>query len=320
MAEQLIDQELLSLLRSVDTPTVCNAIEVVQGRHGFKGFTRSTVLAANPTLPSIVGFARTAKIAGASPPVEKADVIRSRQLAYYQSMTTGELPTVAVIEDLDYPNCVGAFWGEVNTTVHAGLGVGGALTNGVMRDLDDLASGFQGIAGSIGPSHGFVHIVEIDFPVSVFGLLVRPSDLVHADRHGAIVIPTETISSLADAIAKMRAAEALILDPAREIDFTFEKLWLLGRHSRAPEFEFLLTTEGCTCGGKKSSRGEAQKKTAFKSAHRLLSSGTAGPVPPNQTSDGLDNSRRAGDRGGSNRFSSRCRSQAVCSKVLTMSG
>jgi hypothetical protein len=34
-----MDQALLDLLRSVDTPTVCNAIEVAQGRRGFAGFT-----------------------------------------------------------------------------------------------------------------------------------------------------------------------------------------------------------------------------------------------------------------------------------------
>lgn len=223
MAEHGIDPALFSLLRSVDTPTVCNAIELVQGRRGFKDFTRSTMLAANPTLPSVVGFARTAKIAGASPPQEDSGVIRSRRLAYYQSMMDGRQPAVAVIEDIDYPNCVGAFWGEVNTTVHAGLGVGGALTNGVMRDLGDLAPGFQVIAGSIGPSHGFVHIVEIGGPVEIFGLAVRPNDFVHADRHGAVVVPSDIVTSLPDAIAKMRAAEALILEPARDPGFDFDK-------------------------------------------------------------------------------------------------
>lgn len=223
MAEHAIDPELLSLLRSVDTPTVCNAIEVVQGRRGFRDFTRSTMLAANPTLPAVVGFARTAKIAGAAPPQEDSSVIRSRRLAYYQSMTDGRLPAVAVIEDIEYPNCVGAFWGEVNTTVHAGLGVGGAITNGVMRDLGDLAPGFQVIAGSIGPSHGFVHVVEIGGPVTIFGLAISTNDFIHADRHGAVVVPSDTLSSLASAIAKMRAAEALILEPARDQGFNFEK-------------------------------------------------------------------------------------------------
>ena len=169
MAEHGIDPALFSLLRSVDTPTVCNAIEIVQGRRGFKDFTRSTMLAANPTLPAIVGFAPTAKIAGAAPSQEDGGVIRSRGLAYYQSMTDGRLPSVAVIEDIDYPNCVGAFREEINTTVHAGPKVGGAFTNGVTRDLGDLAPEFQVIGGSIGPSHGFVHIVEIGSLADVLG-------------------------------------------------------------------------------------------------------------------------------------------------------
>ena len=39
MANELIDSELLELLKSVDTPTVCNAIEVAQGKRGFSEFT-----------------------------------------------------------------------------------------------------------------------------------------------------------------------------------------------------------------------------------------------------------------------------------------
>ena len=92
-----------------------------------------------------------------------------------------------------------------------------------MRDLGDLAAGFQVVAGSIGPSHGFVHIVEIGGPVEIFGLAVRPNDFIHADRHGAVVVPSDMISSLAGAIAKMRAAEGLILEPAREPGFNFDK-------------------------------------------------------------------------------------------------
>ena len=43
MAEILIPENLLALLRSVDTPTVCNAIEVAQGKRGFNLFTRGTM-------------------------------------------------------------------------------------------------------------------------------------------------------------------------------------------------------------------------------------------------------------------------------------
>jgi regulator of RNase E activity RraA len=143
-------------------------------------------------------------------------------------MAEAPAPAITVIEDLDWPDCIGAFWGEVNTTVHKGLGIDGVLTNGVMRDLGDLAPQFQVLAGSIGPSHGFVHVVDFDQPVRVFGLTVHPGEFVHADRHGAVVVPEDVLPQLVEAIAKMRASEELILAPAREPGFdfeAFEKAW-----------------------------------------------------------------------------------------------
>ena len=131
-------------------------------------------------------------------------------------------PAVAVIEDVDYPNCIGAYWGEVNTKVHKGFGLSGALTNGVMRDLGDLAEDFPVVAGSIGPSHGFVHVREIDTKISVLGMSVSPNDLIHADLHGAVVIPKEVINGLQDAIHKLFASEQLILGPSEKKDFNFD--------------------------------------------------------------------------------------------------
>jgi regulator of RNase E activity RraA len=90
-----------------------------------------------------------------------------------------------------------------------------------MRDLGDLAADFPVVAGSIGPSHGFVHVREIDTPVSIFGISVSPGDLVHADRHGAVVIPDGLIDNLYQAIQKLFASERLILDPAEKEGFGF---------------------------------------------------------------------------------------------------
>ena len=72
-----MDQTLHNLLRRVDTPTVCNAIEVVQGKRGFAAFTRGTMLCSAPNEPPIVGYAVTAQIAALSPPQEPVDVIRT---------------------------------------------------------------------------------------------------------------------------------------------------------------------------------------------------------------------------------------------------
>ncbi len=213
---------LLERLAATDTPTVCNAIEVAQSRRGFDAFTRRTVIAPNAV--PFVGFARTATIAAATPPQAPPDEIRARRLEYFRSMADGPRPAVAVIEDLDYPECVGAWWGEVHTAVHKGLKLEGAVTNGVIRDLDSLEPGFPVIGGSVGPSHAFVHVRDIGTEVSVFGLTVRQGDLVHADRHGALVVPPEVFETLDAALDELHASEALILEPARRPDFDIERL------------------------------------------------------------------------------------------------
>lgn len=220
--------DLFALLRSVDTPTVCNAIETVQGRRGFSDFTRGTMICTAPDDPPLVGYARTAQIAAVDPPTEQPETIRTRRMEYYRYMADAPAPSVAVIEDLDFPDCIGAYWGEINTTVHKGFGLAGALTNGVARDLGDLPKGFPVVAGSIGPSHGFVHVRALDVPVSVFGLTVTPGALIHADRHGAVVIPEEVVTGLAAGIAKLQKTERIVLDAARAPDFDFarfEQAW-----------------------------------------------------------------------------------------------
>ncbi len=223
-----MQQELFTALKSVDTPSVCNAIEVVQGKRGFDRFTRGTVMSSDVNASPVVGYAITARIAAKTPPAEDPAVIKERRMAYYKMMAEAPHRGIAVVEDVDYPDCVGAFWGEVNTTVHKGFGIGGALTNGVMRDLGAMPDGFPVLAGSVGPSHAFVHVREIGIAVSLFGLTIRPGELVHADRHGALVIPDEVLPELPKAIARMQATEEIVLGPARAANFdfaAFEKAW-----------------------------------------------------------------------------------------------
>jgi len=222
------DVNLLSRLSELDTPTVCNAIEVVQGMRGFAGFTRIAPVSSAAATKAMVGYARTARIRARLPPDDAPPTVRRRRMAYYRYMSEGARPSIAVIEDADHPECVGAFWGEINAVVHDGFGLSGVLTNGLLRDLGDLPERFPIVAGSIGVSHDFVHVLDFDAPVSVFGLDVAPGDLVHADRHGAVVIPPDVIPGLASAVDRLFAMEALILEPARRQDFdfaAFEQAW-----------------------------------------------------------------------------------------------
>ena len=184
------DSQLFEALVEVDTPTVCNALEIVMERRTASGFTTRRVVPMDPGLPPMVGYAVTAKLRASAPSEEGADEVLGRRLDYYRMVgeSAARQPTIVVIEDTDNPAGVGAFWGEVNVAIHLGIGLKGVLTNGSMRDLGDVDEGFQVLAGTIGPSHAHVHITDLAVPVTVLGLEIAPGDLIHGDRHGAVVM------------------------------------------------------------------------------------------------------------------------------------
>ena len=130
------------------------------------------------------------------------------------------------ISDTTVLASVGADCPHLNhvTTQGAYAGLTGAVTNGAMRDLDSLEPDFPVIAGSIGVSHAFVHVREIGTPVRILGLRIAQGDLVHADRHGALVVPQDVYTTLPDAIATLHDCESLIVDAAREPGFDIDAL------------------------------------------------------------------------------------------------
>jgi regulator of RNase E activity RraA len=213
---------LFEQLRDYDTPTICNALEIVAGGRLTTGFTRRTLIAAFPKLPAIVGYARTATVRCSTP----FDAIgrKERLLGYYENLAKGDRPTIAVVQDMDSQPGLGAFWGEVNTHVHFGLGCIGALTNGSMRDLDMMCPQFQCLAASLSPSHAFVQVIDYGKPVDVLGMAVADGDIVHADRHGAVVIPAAALEKLPGAIDLMARREKVILDAARQPGFSVAKM------------------------------------------------------------------------------------------------
>ena len=79
--------------------------------------------------------------------------------------------------------------------MHKALGCLGVVTDGSIRDIAQWAPGFQALAGSIRP-RAYVHAESFGGEVRVAGISVRSDDLIHADRHGAIVIATEIAAKL----------------------------------------------------------------------------------------------------------------------------
>ena len=212
----MVDRALLETLRQWDTPTICNALELVAPELRTVGFSTRPFVVADPRLPPIVGRARTGLLRAAAPP---RGAVPTRE-AWYDYAAGGDIPTIVVIQDGDDPPGFGAFWGEVHTAVHLALGVIGCVTNGSFRDLDVLAPGFQILGGSIGPSHAWNHIAAFGGDVTVHGLTVGHDDLMHADRHGAVVIPEAAAAALPAAIDLLVRREKIILDASRQAGFS----------------------------------------------------------------------------------------------------
>jgi regulator of RNase E activity RraA len=209
-------QSQLEFLQSIDTPTVCNLVEAVAPeRRGF-GYTVKHLHCPFPELPPIVGFAKTVTFkAKHTVPLGQANYMQKR-LDYLDYVAGKPQPGIMVMEDLDGEHVgYGAFWGEVQSNIHKALGCLGVVTNGSIRDIPMIAPGFQMLAGSIVPSHAYVHVVEFGVEVNVHGMAAKSGDLVHADRHGAIVVPVDKIDIMKATLAELAAREAKIIAAAK---------------------------------------------------------------------------------------------------------
>ena len=129
-----------------------------------------------------------------------------------------------MIQDLDDERGYGSFWGEVNSNIHKGLGCDAVITNGSVRDLPDIAEGFQMLADRVGPSHSFVHVVDFSRPVTVAGMRVSDGDVIHADQHGAVVIPQGVIGEIRQAADLISRRERVIISAAQQPGFDVEAL------------------------------------------------------------------------------------------------
>ena len=215
----------LEALRTFDTPTICNALEAVAPSRRALGFNRRPLVAPFPAMKPVVAFARTATIRSREPHPRGMREAGKLTLAYYEHVAAAPMPSIAVIQDLDGPDAgLGAFWGEVNSHVHKGLGCAGVVTDGSVRDLDAWAADFFVLAGSIMPSHANVHVVDIGTTVSVAGMVVSPNDVIQADRHGAVVVPADAIKAIPAAAALIARREKVLIEASKSPGFSIERL------------------------------------------------------------------------------------------------
>jgi regulator of RNase E activity RraA len=197
-------------LRKFDTPTVSNVVELFDLRPRHSGYMDARIQACYPKLPPMVGYAATATFRSAAPP-RSGNVYSGlgEQVASFAELPG---PAVVVFQDLDDP-VASATFGEVMCTSYKAFGAAGLITSGAGRDLDQVeALSFPCFTAGTICAHGYCHIVQINAPVHVGGVMVSPGDLIHGDRNGVTTIPNEIASAVAPACAELAAAEAVVLD------------------------------------------------------------------------------------------------------------
>ncbi len=197
--------EEVKLLREFDTPTICNVIELFEVRPRGQGFMDGQIRAEFPRLPPMVGYAVTARFRASRPPEgEDAYAYLDQQIAAFEPIPE---PRVVVFQDLDDPPAAATF-GEITCGAYQKFGCAGVITSGAGRDLEQIeALGLPAFSRQTICDHGHFHLVEMNTPVTVGGLLVQPGDLLHGDRNGVTIVPSQVIPYLAEGCKEYLEAE-----------------------------------------------------------------------------------------------------------------
>lgn len=191
---QLTYADLLELKRW-NTPTIYNGWEQITAHDAaHEGFNLEPVMDYMPQMGPMVGYAVTVVCEPGNPAHKRANPDGWNEYRRYVASVPG--PKIVVVQDLDKPHVFGAFWGEVNSSIHRALGCVGTITDGAIRDVDEMTSvGFKAIARYLCVGHAHSFPVRWNCPVEVFGRRVEPGQLIHADKHGFLVIPQEDATS-----------------------------------------------------------------------------------------------------------------------------
>lgn len=218
MSSYLTPEEL-EAIRRWPTPAVSNAIELFNIRPRNEGFMLSEIKSVFPDHPPMIGYAVTGVITADSP-----EGRRVTPQVWWEEMQKIPPPRIVVLHDVDRP-VVGSFWGEVQANIHKALGCVGTVTDGSVRDLDEVReTGFCFFSSCVTVSHAYVHLVDVMIPVKVGGLVVKPGDLLLGDKHGVISIPLEIARDVPKAAQMVEDWERRVINYCKSKEFTIDGL------------------------------------------------------------------------------------------------
>ncbi|MBL8175570.1 MAG: RraA family protein [Bryobacterales bacterium] len=214
--------DFLEYLKTVDTPTLCNAIELLKVRKDHEGFTPLEIRCLFPELGRMIGYAVTAQVETYTS-MEKRD--NRLFLDLYSLLEKGPKPAVIVLQEVGGHGNYAAHAGEVMSTIFHRLGAVGLVSDCGVRDIPEVRRiGFHYFARGTVASHANFRIARVGVPVQIMGLVINTGDLLHGDENGLALVPNEKRELIPELVDRIRAREGKLLDFVRSGDFTLEGL------------------------------------------------------------------------------------------------
>lgn len=206
MKKQPLSHSDLLALKRWNTPTIYNGWEQITS-HDIAGdaFNREETHDFMPQMGPMVGYAVTVVI---EPSERRHKQNLNAWSEFRRYVAEAHDPKIVVVQDLDQPQVIGSLWGEVTANTFRALGCVGTITDGGIRDLDEMtAAGFKAIARRLCVGHTHAAPIRWGCQVEVFGACILPGQLIHADKHGFLAIPVEDEAHLLEAALFMDANE-----------------------------------------------------------------------------------------------------------------
>ncbi len=204
-----ITEKDLAFLKGVDSPTIANAIEPFKVRDRTEGFIGGEVRALFPEMPPMVGAALTVTMTNAPGTIAE----RESYWRMYEALSQMPAPSVLVVQDVSGAPSRCALSGEVMATRAMRLGSVGMVTDGGLRDVDEVRRlGFGYFARYVVVSHGNFGVVDVGEPVTLDGQEVRTGDILHGDANGIVIVPRQVLDGLPEAVQEVRSRERANMD------------------------------------------------------------------------------------------------------------
>ncbi len=210
----------LEYLKSVDTPTLSNAIELLNVRKRSEGFTPLDVKCIFPELGRMTGYAVTAQVETMT---QTGPGGPEGHIELYRLLESAPKPAIIVLQEIGGFGDYAAHCGEVMTTFFTRLGAIGLVSDCAVRDIPEVrALGFHYFARGVCASHAYFRIVRSGLPVTVCGLPVQSGEILHGDENGLITVPNVDLDVLKKAVDAVRTSEKRIMDFVRGPEFTID--------------------------------------------------------------------------------------------------